>query len=129
MQQNQQFKSPLIQISKDYYRLCYSLHSSYNEICTFVKQISPHRIYPIALPNQITSERFNELIKQLGIDQTTSTYRSFPSNDIQQQQIKRRYEIHDDEQDDELDFIGDEKNFIERITNLQIQSLNTKNCK
>lgn len=134
LQQNQQFTSPLIQISNAYYRLCYSLHSSYNEICAFVQQISPTRIYPIALPNQVTPERFHELLKQFGIDQ--SSCRSFPPNDIQQQ-IKQRYqtfesEHDDDEEEEELDFTGDlnqgknEKNLFERISSLQIILLNKK---
>ncbi|CAF4326003.1 unnamed protein product, partial [Adineta steineri] len=134
-QQQRQFKSPLVQISTDYYRLCYSLHSSYNEICTFVKQISPTRVHPIALPDQINSERFNELLKQLGINQ--SPIISFaPSNT--QQQIKRRYHhtienVYNNDTDDELEFDyhenrkTNEKQLFKRISNLQLPL--TKKCK
>jgi hypothetical protein len=133
MQQQQQFKSPLIKISPDYYRLCYSLHSSYNEICTFVKQISPNRIHPIALPDRVTPKRFNELVGQLGINQRPKM--SFaPSNT--EQQIKRRYELQENkirDNDDELDFDGhenrenNEKQLYKRISDLQ-QPI-TKKCK
>ncbi|CAF3339700.1 unnamed protein product [Rotaria socialis] len=121
----QQSNCPLIRIATDYYRLCYSLHSSYNEICTFVKQISPIRIHPIALPSQLTSERFNELIKQLGIHQNQTN--CFASNNIVQQ-IKRRYQMTENtdiDDDDELDFgfhknrDNNEKQLYKRISNLQ----------
>jgi DNA cross-link repair 1C protein len=134
LQQQQQFKSPLIQISTDYYRLCYSLHSSYNEICIFVKQISPTRVHPIALPDRITPERFNELLKQLGINQSPKI--CFTSNNTEQQ-IKRRYQIIENnniQDDDELDFNchenreNNEKQLFKRISNLQQQSV-TKKCK
>ncbi|CAF0829064.1 unnamed protein product [Rotaria sp. Silwood1] len=126
LQQQQQFNSPLIQIATDYYRLCYSLHSSYTEICKFVKQISPIRIHPIALPTHITPERFNGLLKQLGIQQFPTIYFS-PSN--VEQQIKRRYHtienINSSDNDDELDFdchqnrLNNEKQLFKRISNLQ----------
>ncbi|CAF1317285.1 unnamed protein product [Adineta steineri] len=134
-QQQRQFKSPLVQISTDYYRLCYSLHSSYNEICTFVKQISPTRVHPIALPDQINSERFNELLKQLGINQ--SPIISFAKSNTQQQ-IKRRYHhtienVYNNDTDDELEFDyhenrkTNEKQLFKRISNLQLPL--TKKCK
>ncbi len=128
-------KSPLVRIRNDYYRLCYSLHSSYNEICTFVKQISPHRVHPIALPDQITPQRFIELLGQLGINQSPSICFA-PSNT--QQQIKRRYQIietNDNNQDDELDFNchenreNNEKQLFKRITNLQQHQSSTKKRK
>ncbi|CAF0802947.1 unnamed protein product [Adineta ricciae] len=120
LQQQQHFQSPLIQISIDFYRLCYSLHSSYNEICTFIKQISPTRVHPIALPDHVTSDRFNELLKQLGIDQTS--VKNFSSNNTEQQ-IKRRYHTIENTKindDDELDFdcYKNEKQLFKRITNL-----------
>ncbi len=137
LQQQQQFKSPLIRISTDYYRLCYSLHSSYNEICTFVKQISPIRVHPIALPDRITPERFNELVKQLGINQSPTI--CFTPNNTEQQ-IKRRYQIIENnnnhiQDDDELDFNchenreNNEKQLFKRISNLQQQQSLTKKCK
>ncbi|CAF3835457.1 unnamed protein product [Rotaria magnacalcarata] len=129
----QQSNCPLIRIAADYYRLCYSLHSSYNEICTFVKQISPIRIHPIALPSQLTSERFNELIKQLGINQIQTN--CFASSNVVQQ-IKRRYQMTENtdiDDDDELDFgfhknrENNEKQLYKRISNLQQPS--NKKCK
>ncbi|UJR27594.1 hypothetical protein I4U23_008875 [Adineta vaga] len=130
LQQQQQFQSPLVQITTDYYRLCYSLHSSYNEICTFIKQISPTRVYPIALPNQVTPDRFQELLKQLGISQTP--IKPFAPNTTEQQ-IKRRYRtmensnINDEDNNDELDFdcYKNEKQLFKRINNLQ-QSITKK---
>lgn len=130
----QQSTNPIVRIDTDYYRLCYSLHSSYNEICTFIKQISPIRIHPIALPTQITPERFNELLQQLGIKQSQTTCFA-PSNKTLQ--IKRRYQTmentHDNDDDNELDFGCNEnrenieKQLVKRINSLQ--QLPFKKCK
>ena len=120
----------MIRISPDYYRLCYSLHSSYNEICTFVKQISPTRVYPIALPDRITPKDFAELIQQFGINQNFQN--NFAPNNIPQQ-IKRRYQINENENenfDDELDFTcqnNNEKQLLKRICNLQRSSTKYNN--
>ena len=126
-------KSPLIRISTDYYRLCYSLHSSYPEICTFVKQISPTRVHPIALPDRITNERLNELLRTLGIHQCS--HMSFaPNNTVQQ--IKRRYHLVENENDEnDLDFTCDEnreqneKQLFKRLSNLQQQNSSIKKRK
>jgi hypothetical protein len=121
----------LIQISSDYYRLCYSLHSSYNEICTFVKQISPTRLYPIALPDGITSKHLNKLLQQFEIDQNFQI--NFAPNNTQQQ-IKRRYQINENENenlDDELDFTcqeNNEKQLFKRICNLQRSKPQQSKC-
>jgi hypothetical protein len=98
-----------------------------------LKQISPTRVHPIALPDRITPEHFNELLKQLGMNQS-SRICFLPSNT--EQQIKRRYQTLENKnniQDDELDFNchenreNNEKQLFKRISNLQ-QPL-TKKCK
>lgn len=75
------------------------------------------------MPDQVTPGRLNELLKQLGIDQTSVKHFS-PNNT--EQQIKRRYhtietvKISGDDDDDELDFdcYKNEKQLFKRITNL-----------
>lgn len=98
----------------------------------FIKQITPTRVHPIALPDRITPERFNELLKPLGIDQCPKKYFG-PSN--AKQQIKRRYETIDNtnSNDDELDFDchenreNNEQQLYKRISNLSKNS--AKKCR
>ena len=92
-----------MQINDHYYRLCYSLHSSYSEICTFVRQIAPKRVYPIALPTRVTPQYCDELLIQLGISQSSSVGASASSSSAPQ--IKRRYEpIESKSGESELEF-------------------------
>lgn len=130
MQQEQRFTSPLIQISSDYYRLCYSLHSSYTEICNLLRKISPNRVHPIALPNQIDQHRFEQLLLPLGIRNQLLQQKS--SSKTSEPQIKHRYQLRSrkkyeilSEDHCDLDLDGhdhrlqNEKQLFKRVSDLQ----------
>ena len=135
--QQQPFHSPLVQISPSLYRLCYSLHSSYNEICAFVRQISPTRVHPIALPGQMTPSRFQELLTHLGVAPPIardSIRDSAPQPIKQRHQFISQQSTPDQHESDELDFDGhgtqtkSEKQLYQRICHLQqpFTDLNTR---
>ena len=123
----------MVRITTDCYRLCYSLHSSYSEICTLLKQISPNRVHPIALPNYIDVQRFDQLLLQLGI-KNQRIKQSVLSSPIEPQ-IKARHRCSNkrtaDALDDnhDLDFDGhdhrihNEKQLYKRISDLQQSSV------
>jgi hypothetical protein len=52
--------SPAYKYYSSIYRLCYSFHSSFEEIVDFVDTIKPKRLYSIALPDSTTDKIVND---------------------------------------------------------------------
>jgi DNA cross-link repair 1C protein len=131
-QQQQQFTSPLVQISNDCYRLCYSLHSSYSEIDRFIRLIAPTCIHPIALSDRISLQDLNDLLGQIHVNKSNMLCSS--STTIVPR-IRRSYESthrltlenddDDDDSSDQLDYDGhnnrmpSESQLCKRIDKLQ----------
>jgi hypothetical protein len=54
------FLTPAFKPFKTIYRLCYSFHSSFEEIVDFVNTIKPKKLFSIALPESTTEKMINQ---------------------------------------------------------------------
>ncbi|KAJ8047553.1 Protein artemis [Holothuria leucospilota] len=73
---NAQPDDVLRRISSHTYRLCFSFHSSYSEICDFIQHLKPKNIYPNVIPYNSTEydmiERLQEVLKKVPVPQTNT---------------------------------------------------------
>ncbi|CAF1055581.1 unnamed protein product [Didymodactylos carnosus] len=90
------------------YRLCYSLHSSYSEIVTFLRRIQPLHIHPIAYPSHISLKRIHQICSKI-LPETNIIKSQLPPVTHTTLQIKKRryYEEMTNSADNELDLLGD----------------------
>ncbi|XP_071817257.1 uncharacterized protein [Apostichopus japonicus] len=62
---NAQPDDVLKKISSHYYRLCFSFHSSYSEICDFIQYLKPTNIYPNVIPYNSTEYQMIERLENV----------------------------------------------------------------
>lgn len=86
------FHSPLVQTATNSYRLCYSLHSSYDEINEFIGRLNAKHIEPIASPINMNNQCLPSVYVDLLSEQTTMNHRQQISSDLK---VKFRYESMD----------------------------------
>jgi DNA cross-link repair 1C protein len=95
---------------ENYYRLCYSFHSSFNEIVDFVRTLKPIKLKAIAMPNELKECDITDYFRKnfnLFIDENDKNFPQEPirsTNELLLRQRSSIFESSSNKSDDELDF-------------------------